>query len=216
MALPAWALGSVAQLQAKLNTPGTLSAADTLTYEGALQDGTAIVEEALGGRQIVTRGAITEYHTFNDYNLTAFYLGQWPVISITSIAESVARDYSTALVDGTDYICTKRLGKVQRISGSIPMLWLPGVRVVRAVYAAGYADRDAVPRVITNIALDQAALLLRANAKAWLGVISVTDGTGTIQRNRQAGRLIDDEVKQLEQYHRRSRSIGTPTLERDA
>lgn len=76
----------------------------------------------------------------------------YPIISIASLAENDA-----ALVEDTDFEIEeqdKERGQVARISGSAPMSWVRGTRIVKLTYDYGFA---AIPQ-----ALEQAATELVA------------------------------------------------------
>lgn len=138
------------------------------------------------GRLLVTRGAITEYHTLpSGWSLRTTELRprQWPIITLTSVHESldwprvytaatlltVAEDYEIVRVQ-RDYI--RRLGSH----------WPCGTRTVKLVYAAGYATTAAVPGRIKAQAKAYAALRWAELNRGAFGVSSMSDPQGNFTR----------------------------------
>ena len=127
MAESAYALVSVAEVKERLQLAGTEK---TPLLEGLVNQASDLIEQFLE-RHIVTRGSVTEYHS-PDGRVSDLYTRDWPIITITSIAESTgwARDYSTALVDGTGYQAVKPKGILRRLGTSGPVAWAAGSRTV--------------------------------------------------------------------------------------
>ena len=141
-------------------------------------------------RLVVTRGSITEYHTFLVDSPT-LYASQWPLISVTSIHEDTNRTYgaSTLLTVTTDYIVHLAAGKITRVhsSGGSPRAWQTGFRAVEHIFTAGYATTATVPAGLKYISLRVMALAWREVARKQQGVASVSDDLGSVTRLFPAG-----------------------------
>lgn len=147
------------------------------------------VIEAYLGRQIVTRGSLTEYHTMeangDSIGITVLSLLEWPVITLTSVAEDTAwpRTYGTLLVSGTDYQANNPTGRIHRLaSPGARYLWATGFRAIRVIYSAGYATTAAVPQRIKSVARRLAGVMWEEYKRDWRGVSSVSDQIGTFTR----------------------------------
>lgn len=135
--------------------------------------------EAILDRQIVTRGTITEYHSFRRAS-SDLYVRHFPIISVTSIHEDETRAYTnTALVLGTDYVIDYDTGKITRISGNAESSWLCGFEAVRIVWTGGYANQAAVPGDLKRIARELFAMQYREIAGKRQGMSSASDDLGT-------------------------------------
>lgn len=183
--------------------------------------------EAILGRQIVTRGSLTEYHS-PLYDQDEIELNEWPVISVTTVHEdmgwasvALASRYpaSTLLTNDTDYIKIlpagdpeyRRIGKLLRLN----RCWAIGRRAVRVVYAAGYLTTAAV-----HIGIK--AVTIKACKRIWLAqksrtdlIASQSDSQGSYTRMLPAV-LLDGERRDLAEQ-----GFGRPpfvpiTGERDA
>src|SRR5512139_4133366 len=121
---------------------GVDGSAVDLSFESAINTASLIVENHLH-RQIVSRGALTEYHTF-DRNTPELYLLDWPSITVTSVWEDTTRAYATPLTANTDYIVSQPSGRLIRIAGvnGTTKNWVQGFRAVKVAYSAGYAQAD--------------------------------------------------------------------------
>lgn len=152
--------------------------------EAILNQSSALVENYLG-RHIITRGSITEYHSFHADD-SDLYTRQWPIISVASVHEDLNREYNAAdlLTVNTDYILVSPLGKLQRIISSTggEQSWLNGFRAIKVVYQAGYADRDAVPEAIKDVALRHAVEVAKDIIRKNQGLSEVADQTGRFVR----------------------------------
>lgn len=148
-----------------------------------------IIEDYLS-RQIVTRGSLTEYHTMEAngdplFTETVLALIEWPVISITSVAEDLnwPRTYATALVAGTDYQANNPTGRLHRLtSPGARYRWASGFRAIKVVYSAGYATTAAVPNTIKAVAKRLAGLMWEEYKRDWRGVSTVSDQLGNFTR----------------------------------
>jgi len=201
MPLSGYALLTLAELKEHLAITGTGQDAQ---LETVINDVTDDLERFLG-RQIVTRTtALTEYHTLRGW-LGELRPRQWPIITITSISEDTAwpRAYGTALVADTDYQIVKGQRDVLRRlgSGGGSAYWALGVRTVKLVYTAGYANTAAVPARIKIQAKRYAALLFREIDRKIQGVQTQNDGLGNFTRFAPAG--ITDQMKEALMDERR-------------
>ena len=163
----------------------------------------ALIESALD-RHLVTRGALTEYHSI-DRHTHRIYLTQYPVISITSVHESAALTYdaTTLLTSGTDYLLADaNAGALDRISGGGPIGWLAGYRVIQVVYSAGYADTSSVPEDIKYQCKRLIGTAWSEATRKEFGLSSVADDMGNISRFFPPG-LNASMRDALEGYRRR-------------
>ncbi len=121
-------------------------------------------------RRFITTTATNEKHSSGGH--TVLILDHYPVISVASVTES-----ATALVDGTDFEATERdlaVGKLVRISGTTPIVWVSGNRNIAVTYDHGYA---AVPEAIVQSATELVAYDYRS-AKGWFGLTGRVLDTG--------------------------------------
>lgn len=209
MPLSPYALATLAELKEYLGGQGT---GQSTRLENALNTSSAVIENYLG-RQIVSRGALEEYHTFRALRSELLLL-DWPVLSVTDVWEDETRAYATALTVDADYIVSKPSGSLLRIGGANAgeEAWATGFRAVKVAYTAGYVVAN-VPWDIRDAALWVAAhLFSEAERKSW-DVSSKTDGLGTVTRftlSRLPGYMKDQLVA-----HRRVHGAGR-TGERDS
>lgn len=104
--------------------------------------------DSIGGHQIQTR--------------------HYPIISVTSLAEN-----ATALVEDTGFEMTPEdleNGQITRISGSSPIAWARGLRVVELTYVNGFA---VVPDDLIQAATELSAIKYKESGesnKGWLGL----------------------------------------------
>jgi hypothetical protein len=143
-----------------------------------IKNGTEEIETILR-RKIVTRGTITEYHTFR-CGTARLWLAQWPVLTITSIHEDPDRDYgaSTLLVSGTDYLVDNDSGLVTRIEDDATIAWETGLETVRVVYTAGYTQAT-VPGDLKQIALELFDMQWKEAIRGNVGRASATGDLGS-------------------------------------
>lgn len=133
-------------------------------------------------RQIVTRGELVEYHTFKRYD-HELYTIEWPIISFIEACEDPVRVYGPTTVVATNgYIVSKQRGKVTRVLSVGPASWMPGFRVVRVRYTAGYATTADVPEIIKDVCLQMATAAYRTLVRKDQDVFARTDPTGTLTR----------------------------------
>ena len=140
--------------------------------------------EAFLERQIITRGALTEFHTFREYE-TDLWTHECPVISVTSVHEDHSREYGAneLLTVNTDYIL-RAPQKVTRTWGATggERNWQRGLEAVKIIYAAGYATRAAVPGAIKKVVSDYVASVYRQVTKHLEDTSTLSDVTGSIAR----------------------------------
>jgi hypothetical protein len=152
--------------------------------ESILNQSSALIENYLG-RHIITRGSITEYHSFHAAD-SDLYTRQWPLISVASVHEDLNREYNAddLLTVNTDYIVVGPPGKLQRIISSTggEQSWLLGFRAIKVIYQAGYADRDAVPEAIKDVALRHAVSVAKDITRKNQDLSEVTDAMGRFVR----------------------------------
>lgn len=182
MALSLYALVSLEELKDHIGAGGTGKDA---VLEGIIDRVTDEIEQYLG-RQIVTRGSMTEYHTFDGSTCELRPLER-PITTVTTIHEDTAspRTYgaSALLVSGTDYEAIKPSGVIRRINGTGSLrAWAVGYRAIKLVYAAGYATTAAVPARIKGQALRYAALVWDEQKRGAFGVSGASDALGNYTR----------------------------------
>jgi hypothetical protein len=152
--------------------------------ESILNRSSALVENFLG-RHIITRGALTEYHSFHDGD-SDLYTRQWPIISVTSVHEDLNREYAAGdlLTVNTDYIIVTAAGKLQRIVSSTggERSWLLGFRAIKVIYEGGYADRDNVPEAISDVVLRHAVTIAKDVIRGNQDLSEATDAMGRFVR----------------------------------
>lgn len=187
MPLSAYALVSLEELRAHLGVGGNAKDTELEQIVNRVSDEI----EAHLGRQIVTRGNLTEYHTLrsggepvSDDELRTL---EWPIITVTSVHEDTAtpRAYgaSALLADGTGYEVVKPKGIIRRIEGlGTPRYWSTAHRAIKVVYSAGYADVDSVPARIKGVVKDYAALLWGQQKRGDFGISGQSDAVGNYTR----------------------------------
>lgn len=144
--------------------------------------------EAYLGRLLVTRGAITEYHSIWRVSPNLYAL-QRPIISVTTIHEDAAAEYgaSTLLTVTTDYVVSKPQGKIIRVDTNLQTSWTTGFRAIKMIYTAGYANTAAVPSDIKFAALRTCGLIWSEVSGKQHGLASISDDMGNISRFAPAG-----------------------------
>lgn len=151
----------------------------------------SVMIESYLGRQVVTRGALTEYHTMEATGdrlwASVIALLDWPIISVTSIHEDTdwPRTYGASylLAAGTDYQTNPPTGRVYRLtSPGAKYQWATGFRAIKVVYSAGYATTAAVPQNIKAVARRLAGVMWEEYKRDWRGVSSVSDQIGNFTR----------------------------------
>lgn len=200
MALWAYALRTVAQVKSALALQG--NGIDPLIEE-CVNEASELVEAAWG-RHIVSRGSLTEYHPRDPVSLVtepgctpcyptsrpraAFFVNEWPIVSVTSVHEDAARAYgaATQLVENTDFIVTKPSGKLTRVSGASPRSWLWSWRAIKVVYIGGYKDTagtvssaEAVPPRVLRVFDELVAWMIRQRSKGEVGLQSISNEAGS-------------------------------------
>ena len=169
--------------------------------QAALRDTTTYMERLIG-RSIVSRGAVTEYHTipFQSWR-ESIRLNQYPLLTLTSVHESCASprvyDATTLLVNGTDYVYIADTGEIRRLCSSELTTWRWGYRAIKVVYTAGWAQAD-VPGELKRICLFAATSMLKESALQRWGVSAATDDQGNYQRF--IGYLPPDQLQMLQSY----------------
>lgn len=167
----------------------------------ALRTSTSFIERRLG-REIVSRGALTEYHTvpFGQIHNT-IRTSQYPILTVTSVHESTASprayDADSLLTVGTDYVFISATGEIRRLSSSELYPWSPGYRAIKVVYTAGWAQAD-VPDELRQLCLFGAAAIAKESGLQRWGVSAATDDQGNYQRF--IGYFPPDQLAALDSY----------------
>lgn len=175
-------------------------------------EGTEEIEAELD-RKIVSRGAITEFHSVWRAS-SELFLSQWPAITVTTVHEDSDRAYgaTSLLVEGTDYIVDTTAGKLIRISGASPTTWTTGFEAIKVVWTAGYSNQDAVPPDLKRIAREFFAMQFRDITAQHQNLSNVSDGLGTVQRFGPP--FLTSEMKKRLARHKRIEFPGGTTLSR--
>jgi hypothetical protein len=199
MAAETWAAISSAEFRQRYSAGGT---GQDGNIDAACNIATMAVEQRID-RLLVSRGAITEYHTIRDH-LSTLYLGQWPLITLTSVHESLSTppvyDATTLLVENTGF--EKVDGqKLRRLSSGSPSCWAHGNRTVKVVYTAGYASTSVVPWDLKHVVYVVAASIFGEADRKRFGVSAATDAQGNYQRFQ--GYFTPELEAMLEPYKRR-------------
>ena len=171
----------------------------------------SLIEDYLD-RLVVSRGAITEFHTVWGA-VSEIFMTQYPVIGITTIHEDEARVFGAAslLTENTDYIVNKPFGKVIRIDSNLQSTWLTGWRAIKCVYTAGFANTAGVDATIKHAALRTVALMYGELERREIGYSSISDAAGNVSRLVPGG--LNQDVKRALYAHRRMEQ--NPTGETD-
>lgn len=182
MAVSTYALIDVAG--AKVWLDGLTGASKDTLFETIIDQSSALIEEYLG-REIITRGNLTDYHTFDSSSHDLFTY-QWPIITVTTVHEDSNREYGAdeLLTENTDYLVVKPKGKIIRTVSATSgrQNWLRGFKAVKVVYSAGYADRDAVPLVIKDVCSRHVASVFRQITRKTEELARVSDDMGSFAR----------------------------------
>jgi hypothetical protein len=169
--------------------------------EHAINAASRMIATYTGRDHLVTTNAdLTEYHTLpwaswaRAGEHASLNLGEWPVISVTSVHEDTSRVYGAAslLVADTDYILSKPTGQLLRGSaGGGSGRWTTGLRAIKVLYKAGYQQTDGVtptgavpiPHDLKEAAAQMALVLFKQHDQQRVGVSSISDAaSGSIQR----------------------------------
>lgn len=206
MALSGYALASLAETKRHLNYDGDEK---NSLVEDIINAVTDIVEQYLS-RHIVTRGAVTEYHT-PEAAAVELRTQDWPIVVVTSVHEDTVwprtHGASYLLVEDTDFQVVKPDGILRRIGTSGLKAWSVGSRAIKVVYSYGYANTAAVPARIKRPALDLCALMYVESTNQRFGESGASDTVGNWTR-WSAATLTPDMIRALDQ-ERRWRSFET-------
>lgn len=197
--LSAYALATVAEFANYMRFEAEVKGLSEENMIRALNVASEVVEEAFG-RDLVTRGDVTEYHTV-ERATPYLYTLEWPIISVTSVYEdeSWAWGAGDLLTVTTEYLVQKGkpwYGRLVRVyEGGGPAEWLCGTRAIKVVYSGGYksphtnlpSTATALPERFVELALKLAAALYKeADRRQW-GLSSQSDAAGNWQRWAPAG-----------------------------
>lgn len=178
-----------------------------------LNDSARGLVEGYIGRLLVTRGAITEFHSI--WNRTAeIYTTQWPIISVTSVHEddNTTYDANSILTVTTDYVVSNPSGKILRVSNGVHTTWLIGYRTVQVIYTAGYAATANIPSDIKYEVMRMIGAMWSEVGRGEYNMSSVSDDMGNVSRFVPPG-LNADVRRVLDRYRAPTQS---PTGEVDA
>jgi hypothetical protein len=182
MALSTYALVSVEELRRALSLGGDEK---TALLEEIIHRASDLVEQYLE-REIVTRGAVTEYHNPTGlHDVATLWLRNYPIDTITSVHEDTGwpRTYgdSYLLVAGTDYASASP-NLLRRMDSGGLRAWAPGFRTVKVVYSYGYENTDAVPDRIKKPTIDLCALMWAEATRGQHGISGASDSIGNWTR----------------------------------
>lgn len=218
MALAANALVTLEEFKKELHLDTAIGTQDS-RLERVIDRASSIISNFCRAQLVYLGTPYVEYHTIKEPRFM-FHLLEAPVVSVTELKEDAGRNYAgaTALVADTDYIVHKTTGKVTRVSGSTPVEWLTGVRVVRVTYVAGYERLSggagtcpAIPDALKHVCFRLGALIWREIDRKKQGILTESSSAGTMTRFGSA-HLTNDMEEELEPY---VRDFGIPTGERD-
>jgi hypothetical protein len=206
MPLSAYALVSLAELKDFIGAGGN---AKDSTLEDVINRVSDEVEAFLD-RQVVTRGALTEYHTLRTSGAPVETNELWtlerPIITVTTVHEDTGypRTYGAAylLAEGTGYEVIKPKGLIRWISSlGMPWDWSTGHRAIKVIYSGGYANTAGVPTRIKAVVLRYAALIWSEQKRGDFGISGAADSLGNYTRFL-AAQMTDDMKAALEPERR--------------
>lgn len=208
MALEAWALATVPELQDELESPQA-SARLVPRLESLLNRATSIIEEYTYRRLISRSVDLVEFQSIPP-DLFEMYTLDYPIISVIDLREDVSQAYgATTILDAAALAVVKgnpegtSRGKITRLYDTF---WLPGYRTYQLTYRAGFASRAAVPYGLKDICLSLAALRFREIERKAQGEVVKTDPTGgtmkLMDRGLTTAHLTDSMKDQLQPWVR--------------
>jgi hypothetical protein len=152
--------------------------------ESIIWGASQVIEDYLG-RNLVTRGAITEYHWLKSAEWE-LYLSQFPTITVTSVHEDSSRGYGASylLTADTDYVVDSATGRLIRTSSATSgtTSWMTGFEAVKVVYTAGYATTASIPAAIKDVCKRHVREIYSEVTRKLGGISDVSDAMGTIKR----------------------------------
>lgn len=219
-------LVSLAELNSALQEPSDSGIQDE-RKNAIITQVSAEIEDAVLHRQIVKRGALTEYHTAPECE-RELYLSEYPLCSGATVtihedpaweSKALASRYGadTLLVENTDFVV------IQLVSEPAPFVilrrlltdWAEGYRAIKVEVSSqgcGYTNTGAVPAVIKGVCLEVSARVWRDRKNAEIGVTARSDSMGTVTRQLPA-LLLEEDIRKLLPY---ARVDFAPTWERAA
>lgn len=188
MGLWAYALATVGAAKSALGIKSDLQ--DGI-LEDCINQASALIEGAWG-RNIVSRGSLTEFHTYDcargwrdQRNVGVLHLLEWPIVSVTTVHEDNSRVFATPLVVDTDYTVSKPAGRLIRVSGSLPIEWATGWRAIKVVYLGGYQNTEgtitgaqAVPADVLRVFYELLGWMFKQRANNDVGLTQAQDAFG--------------------------------------
>lgn len=148
-----------------------------------IEASTDAIEQYLG-RNLVTRGTITEYHEVGG-GCTDLFLRERPIIAVTSVHESSSRTYdsTTLKTEDTHFLVYTAEGMLVRMSGSSKSTWLAGgLESIKVVYTGGAATVAGVDAEIKKVCRELVASQYREITERAQNQDSVSDDFGTVRR----------------------------------
>ena len=208
-------LVSLAELNSAVQEPSDAGTQDG-RKQSLIEQVSAEIEDTVLHRQIVRRGAITEFHTVEE-DTREIYLSEYPLVAGATVTIHEDPDWesraagdrygaSTLLVLDVDFVVLEL--KVEPapfvILRRLLTDWATGRRAIKVEVSAngcGYIDTAAVPKVIKGVCLEVCARVWRDRKSAEIGMTSKTDSTGTITRQLPA-LLLEEDIRKLLPYAR--------------
>jgi len=92
------------------------------------------------GQPCLERSAITLVSGLIERGKRSLWLPAWPIVEVAEVKEAALGDFAgaDALVEDTDYILDRGLGRLVRIGTS----WLAGAATIRIVFTGGYTAAE--------------------------------------------------------------------------
>jgi hypothetical protein len=151
----------------------------------AVITGSSLIIENYIGRNLVTRGTLTEYHWLKRAT-HELYLSQFPTITVTSVHEDSARGYGADYLKtvNTHYLVISDEGKLIRTSSATTgiTIWYTDFEAVKVVYTAGYADTASIPADIKDVCKRHVREVYTEIIRKLGGISNISDAMGTVTR----------------------------------
>lgn len=155
--------------------------------DDCINEASYMIEDAWG-RQLVSRGTLTEYHP-RDSSITLgcdLYTNEYPLVSVSAVYEA-----GTLLTVNTDYrVILSPVGLIRRLSSGFPVSWpqttsTSTYRHVEVRYVAGYrpwtntpTTTPVLPEGVKRVGRELVAWIYRQRDKREVGLSSVSDDLG--------------------------------------
>lgn len=192
------------------------------SFTSFVLSGTAGVTAVVDKIKVGSASPYYEYHTILKARSEVFTL-EAPVHQSIFLHEDSNREYSQSharLILDTDYIVDKAAGRLKRVTGSVPLDFLSGVRVLRHVYTAGFLDdgrKNNVPGDLKRVCAQLCAFFWREIERKNQGVSDRIDMSAAVTRfanHMLTGSHLNREQRaELSGYRRpRSRTAETDDI----